>query len=68
MGVGGIKINKTGSVRINVTLKRVCVIVVNVEDDLNVCLHPVIQHAKRMCCIVLSVTPLAVPYFFHVIL
>ena len=64
MGVRGIKINKTGSVRLNVTLKRFGVIVVNVENNL----HPVIQHAKRMCCIVLSVTSLAVPYFFHVIL
>jgi hypothetical protein len=63
---------KTGKVRLNVTWWRFWVAVVAVEKKLltySECVFValVIQHAKRIHCIILpSVACLAVPYFFHI--
>jgi hypothetical protein len=62
-------VNKAGNVRINVTLRHVRVTIVAVEKQyvlyiLSVSVVLVMQHAKRLCRIVLSsVTCLAVLYF-----
>ena len=53
---------KTGSLRINVKLQRVCVTIDSMEEQkllhiLSVCVCVralVTQYAKRMCCIILS--------------
>ena len=59
-------LNKTGNVRINITLRRFCITTVAVEKQYLLTLSDCVSvalHAMHMCHILLSVACLAVPYF-----